>query len=189
MKHLLLPVTVVLAMLASTVFLFSCRSSQELPGRITCRDLPTDSAVSSLLGDTVCNVLYAPSVVYAYKMRPQKTENDTLIAGHAIDYPIGELDASCYSVLQFFLKDSNNYVWTNEKVKTPFSPNIGFEFTGEKQRKIFLLLAFNGYQLAIATQDQVLLHRQFKNEHYLLRFAWSLLPDNKYIKNLLDASK
>lgn len=180
---------IALFLLVGTAIFFSCGSSHSLTEKITNQDLPTDSVVSMLLGDTISSFLYSPSAVYAYKMRPQKTETDTLIVDYAIDYLIGELDVSYYSILQFFLKDSSNYVLTNEKVKTPFSPNIGFEFVNHNQEKVYLLLAFNGNQLELIIQNQVILHRQFRNERFLLRFVWGLLPENEYIKSMLNTLK
>lgn len=178
-----------LFLLVSTTLFFSCRSCRDATKRISCQDLPIDSVISTLLGDTVCSVLYAPSTVHAYKMRPQQADSDMLIAEYAIDFPIGELDASCYSILQFFLKDSANYVWTDEMVKTLFSPNICFKFTGKNENTVYLLLAFNGNQLKIVTKEKTILYRQFRNEHTLLRLTWALLPENKYIKSLLNTYK
>lgn len=188
-RNIYFSMNLLLSLLVGSVIFFSCKSGQDLTGKITGGDLPADSVVSNLLGDTLCRLLYAPSAVSAYKMRPQQADNDTLIATYAIDYSIGELDASCYSILQFFLKDSTNYVWTDELVKTPFSPNIGFEFTDANREKMFLLLDFNGNQMEIVVQNRIVLHRQFRNEHYLLRFAYGLLPENKYIRSLLNTHK
>lgn len=178
-----------LSLLTGAIILFSCKSNLHLINKVTNQSQPADSVVLNLLGDTISHMLFSPSVVYAYKMRPQKAENDTLIGTYAVDYLIGELDSSYYGILQFFLKDSTNYNWTDELVKTPFSPNIGFEFVGDNQEKIHLLLAFNGCLLEILSRDQVVLHQQFKNEHYLLRFAKGLLPQSKYINHLLNTHK
>lgn len=160
-----------------------------MTGRITIHDFPSDPGVSDFLCDTVRDALFSPATVYAYKMRPQKTEKDTLVTGHAIDYTIGELDVSCYSILQFYLKDITNYVCTDEKVKTLFTQNIGFVFEGVNNEKVYLLLAFNGNQLEIVYRDSPILRCQFTNERYLLRFAYALLPENEYIENLLNTYK
>lgn len=151
----------------------------------TGKDFLFDSIVKTWLGDSICEVLSSPIDVYAYKMRPKQSETDTLIADYAIDYVIGKLDKSCYAALQFFLKDTANYVLTDEQVKTPFSPNIGFEFINRKHEKVSLLLAFNGNQLKVIGQEQTILHKQFKNEYFLLRFAEKLLPQNEFIKREL----
>ena len=70
-------------------------------------------------------------------------------------------------------------------VKTSFSPNIGFEFASPKYGKTYLLIAFNGNQLQIMNQGKTALHKQFKNEYFLLRFAEKLLPDNEFIQREL----
>ena len=89
-------------------------------------------------------------------------------------------------MLQFFLKDTANYVLIDESVKTPFSPNIGFEFIDRRHRKVSLLLGFNGNQLKIISQEQTVLHKRFKNEYFLLRFTERLIPNNEFIKSELS---
>lgn len=163
----------------------ACKSSRNMTETFTGKDFPFDSVVASWLGDSVCDALCAPSLVYAYKMRPQRAEADTLVGGYAVDYVIGRLDESCYAPLQFFLKDTANYVLGDEVVKTPFSPNIGFEFASPKHGKTYLLLAFNGNQLQIVNQGGTVLHKQFRNKYFLLRFAEKLLPDNEFIQREL----
>ena len=163
----------------------ACKSSRGVTETFTGKDFPFDSVVASWLGDSVCDALHAPSWVYAYKMRPKRAETDTLVGGYAIDYVIGRLDESCYAPLQFFLKDTANYILNDEVVKTSFSPNIGFEFASPKYGKTYLLIAFNGNQLQIMNQGKTVLHKQFKNEYFLLRFAEKLLPDNEFIQREL----
>lgn len=166
--------------------LSACKSSQDMAKTFKEQDFPFDSLITGWLGDSICEVFYEPSGVYAYKMRPTYAETDTLIGGYAVDYLIGRLDESCYAVLQFFLKDTANYVLTDESVKTPFSPNIGFEFIDRRHRKVSLLLGFNGNQLKIISQERTVLHKQFKNEYFLLRFTERLIPNNEFIKRELS---
>ena len=135
----------------------ACKSSRNVTETFTGKDFPFDSVVVAWLGDSVCDALQAPSWVYAYKMRPKRAETDTLVGGYAVDYVIGRLEESCYVPLQFFLKDTANYVLGDEVVKTPFSPNIGFEFASPKYGKTCLLIAFNGNQLQIVSQDRIVL--------------------------------
>lgn len=179
------PVLLLASLLGGTTLFYSCRSADNMTQRITGQVFQPDSSVVCLLGASTCETLYAPEAVLAYKMRPKQSESDTLIGQYAIDRRIGELDASCYSILQFFLKDSANYVLSDEWVKTPFSPNVGFTFINHDGNEVHLLLAFNGNQLQVVSEDQVLLHRLFRNERYLLRFALGLLPDNRYLNTFL----
>lgn len=152
------------------------------------QDFPFDSLITSWLDNSICDVFYEPYRVYAYKMRPTYAPTDTTIGGYAIDYCIGRLDESYYAVLLFFLKDTANYVLTDENVKTPFSPNIGFEFIDRKNRKVSLLLGFNGNQLKIIYQEQTVLHKQFKNKYFLLKFTERLIPNNEFIKRELSCN-
>lgn len=177
------PITLVFLSFLSGIS--SCTSGRNMTETFTGKDFPFDSVVASWLGDSICNAFHAPSVVYAYKMRPQRAETDTLAGGYAIDRVIGKLDESYYTPLLFFLKDTANYVLTDEMVKTPFSPNIGFEFASHKYGKVLLLLAFNGNQLKVISQGKTILHKTFKNEYFLLRFTERLVPDNAFIKKEL----
>lgn len=163
----------------------TCKSSRNMTETFTGKDFPFDSVVAAWLGDSVCDAFHTPSWVYAYKMRPKRAETDTLIGGYAVDYVIGKLDESCYAPLLFFLKDTANYVLSDETVKTLFSPNIGFEFASPKYGKTYLLIAFNGSQLQVVSQGRTVLHKQFKNKYFLLRFAEKLLPGNEFIKREL----
>lgn len=182
------PVLFLFSLLGGKVFLLSCRSGDNLTQRITGQTFQPDSTVVRLLGANTCETLYAPAAVVAYKMRSRQSESDTLIGQYAIDRCIGELDASCYSILQFFLKDSANYVLSDEWTKAPFSPNMGFTFLNRDGGEVHLLLAFNGNQLQVMDGDQVVLHRLFRNERYLLRFAIGLLPDSRYLNALFKHS-
>lgn len=87
-----------LSLLTGAIILFSCKSNLPLSNKVTNQSQPADSVVLNLLGDTLSHMLFSPSVVYAYKMRPQKAENDTLIGTYAVDYLIGELDSSYYGI-------------------------------------------------------------------------------------------
>lgn len=178
-----IPIVVGFALLS---ILFSCKSSHCAMAKLTGESIPFDSAIHESLGDTICNVLSFPSSVYAYKMCPPKAGKDTLAAAYGVDSIIGKLDISYYAALQFYLKDSTNYILSDDFVKTPFSPNIGFEFVGHKKEKVYLLLAFNGNQLKVLTPERTIWHRQFKNEYFLLKFASLLLPTNEYIRKKLS---
>lgn len=163
----------------------SCRSGQNLPWKIDNHSIVPDSQVVALLGDTICQLVYNPTEVIGYKMRPQKAEQDTLIAQYAIDYKIGELAASYYSILQFFLQDILNYDLSGSIVKTPFEPNIAIKFVDENKEELYLLVAFNGNQLAFVKDDKVYCRQQYIHARYLVKFALGLLPDNEYLKTLL----
>lgn len=175
-------------LLSITAFIFccaSCRSSQNIPRKIDNHSIVPDSQVVVLLGDTICQFVYSPTEVIGYKMRPQKAEQDTLIAQYTIDYKIGELAASYYSILQFFLQDILNYDLSGSIVKTPFEPNIAIKFVDENKEELYLLVAFNGNQLAFVKDDKVYCRQQYVHARYLVKFALGLLPDNEYLKTLL----
>lgn len=96
-------------LLSITAFIFccvSCRSSQNIPRKIDNHSIVPDSQVVVLLGDTICQFVYSPTEVIGYKMRPQKAEQDTLIAQYAIDYKLVSLLHPIILSYSFFCKIS-----------------------------------------------------------------------------------
>ena len=73
-----------------------------------------------------------------------------------------------------------NYDQSGSIVKTPFEPNIAIKFVDENKEELYLLVAFNGNQLAFVKDDKVYCRQQ-----YVVKFALGLLPDNEYLKTLL----
>lgn len=163
----------------------SCRSNQKITKTYVGSDFPFDAVVSTWLGDSVKHIIESPLAVHAYKLKPQCSKQDALVGEYAVDSVIGQLDISYYAALQFFLKDSANYILTDENVKTPFSPNLGFEFVGRKHEKVYILLAFNGNQLEVLYHGDIIAHKMFRNKYFLLRFTEKLLPENEFIKREL----
>lgn len=178
-------ITPLIAFMLLLLSVLSCRSNQEITKNFVGSDFLFDPVVSGWLGDSVMCIIETPKEVYAYKLKPKSSEQDMLIGEYAVDTVIGRLDVSYYAPLQFFLKDSANYILADESVKTPFSPNVGFEFINEKQEKVHILLAFNGNQLEVLYQGLVVVHKEFRNEYFLLRFVEKLLPENQFIKRKL----
>ena len=78
-----------------------------------------------------------------------------------------------------------NYDQSGSIVKTTFEPNIAIKFVDENKEELYLLVAFNGNQLAFVKDDKVYCRQQYVHARYLVKFALGLLPDNEYLKTLL----
>lgn len=185
-KHLLTALALPAFMLCISTC-FSCKSQSDLSA-FTYKNLPKDTTLNRLWGDSIAEVINNPTWIRAYKMRPARTEQDTLIGGYAVEHPIGTLDMTYASPLMFFLNDSLNYNLSDDKIKTPFTPTIAFEFQ-QKRKSVFVVISFNGNQLAMIYKDREIIRKQFFNPRYLLRLSLGLQPDNEYLNYLLNQQK
>jgi len=185
-KHLLTTLALPAFMLCISTC-FSCKSPNGLSS-FTYKDLPTDSTLNRLWGDSISEIINNPTLIRAYKMRPNRTEKDTLIGDYAVEHPIGVLDMTYASPLMFFLNDSLNYNLSDDMVKTPFSPTIAFEFQ-QKSKSVFVVISFNGNQLAMVYEDKEIIRKQFLNPRYLLRLSSGLQPQNEYLNYMLNQQK
>lgn len=185
-KHLLsILVLPTLALCMSTCF--SCKSQSNLPS-FTYKDLPKDSTLNKLWGDSISDIINNPTLIKAYRMSPDSTGKDTLIGSYAIEHPIGTLDITYASPLIFFLNDSLNFNLSEDLIKTPFLPTIAFEFQRYKE-KIFVVISFNGNQLSLIYNNKEIVRKQFRNPRYLLRLSAGLQPQDKYLNYMLNQQK
>lgn len=166
---------------------FSCKSQSNL-STFTYKNLPRDTILNRLWGDSISEIINSPIWIKAYKMCPDKAGQGTLIGNYAIEHYIGMLDMTYASPLMFFLNDSLNYNLSDNIVKTPFTPTIAFEFH-QKSKSVFVVVSFNGNQLSVIYEDKEIIRKQFFNPRYLLRLSLGLQPDNEYIKYLLNQHK
>lgn len=166
---------------------FSCKSQSDLPS-FTYKHLPKDSTLNKLWGDSIAEIINAPTAIRAYKMHPNQTRQDSLIGDYSVEHFIGTLDMTYASPLIFFLNDSLNYNLSDDKVKTPFTPTIAFEFQ-QKEKGVSVVISFNGNQLAIIREDKEIGRRQFLNPRYLLRLSLGLQPQNEYLNYMLNQQK
>ena len=146
-----------------------------------------DESVTKLWGDKVCNILFSPSKVNCYTLKVQDKNDEVknrITNDFSLDKNVGTLEKNYYPVLQFLLQDSVNYQFDPKAInKCFFEPYLAFEFVKGKE-KAYVLLAFNCECWGVVFNDKLtvcpyLCHRE------LLRFSKSILPDDKYINQLL----
>lgn len=166
---------------------FSCKSLSRQPS-FTYKDLPHDSIVDRLWGDSISEIINNPTSIMAYRMYPDSTKKDSLIGGYTIKHTIGTLDITYASPLMFFLNDHLNFNLSGDVVKTPFMPTMAFEFQRQRERA-FVVISFNGNQLAVIYNDKEIVRRQFLNPRYLLRLSAGLQPQDEYLKYMLNQQK
>ena len=185
-KHLLSALVLpTLALCTSTCF--SCKSQSDLT-LFTYKDLPKDSTLNRLWGDSISNIINNPTLIRAYRMSPDSTGKDTLVDNYAIKHPIGKLELTYASPLLFFLNDSLNFNLSDDIVKTPFIPTIAFEFQ-QQRGSVFVVISFNGNQLVMIYNNKEIIRKQFRDPRYLLRLSVGLQPQDEYLNYLLNQQK
>lgn len=184
-RRLFPPVLAFLAFALCISTCFSCQSPGNLPS-FTYKDLPRDSIMNRLWGDSISEIINAPTLIKAYRMYPDSAKKDTLIGGsYAIKHSIGILDLTYASPLILFLNDSLNFNFSDEIVKTPFTPTIAFEFR-QQEKSVYIVISFNGNQLAIIYNGKEIVRKQFLNPRYLLRLSVGLQPEDEYLNYMLN---
>ncbi|MCR6503989.1 hypothetical protein [Bacteroides muris (ex Fokt et al. 2023)] len=185
-KHLLsVLVLPTLALCMSTCF--SCKSPSNLPS-FTYKDLPKDSTLNKLWGDSISDIINNPTLIRAYRMYPDSMGKGLLIGNYAIKHPIGKLELTYASPLLFFLNDKSNFNLSEDIAKTPFMPTIAFEFQRQKEN-VFVVISFNGNQLVLIYNDKEIIRKQFQNPRYLLRLSVGLQPQDEYLNYMLNQQK
>ena len=149
------------------------------------KNLPKDSVINVLIGDSIFNIINNPTSIRAYKMCSGKLGKNKRIGNYSIDYYIGRLDMTYASPLIFYINDITNYDESNDVIKTPFTPTIAFEFK-RRSKSVYLLISFNGNQLMFLDKNNEIIRKQFLNSRFLLRLSHGLLPNNKYIEYMLN---
>ena len=155
--------------------------------KIGSKSISPDESVSKFWGDTVCNILFAPSKVNCYTLKVQDKNDERqnrITNDFLLDKNVGMLEKIYYPILQFLLQDSANYQFETIAInKCFFEPYLAFEFVKGKE-KAYVLVAFNCECWGVVYKDKLtvcpyLCHRE------LLRFAKGILPNDKYINSLL----
>lgn len=187
MKKHFLSVLVLPALALCMSTCFSCRSQSHLPS-FTYKDLPKDSTLNRLWGDSISDIINNPTLIRAYRMCPDSTGKDSLVGNYAIKHPIGKLELTYASPLLFFLNDTLNFNLSEDMVKTLFIPTIAFEFQ-QKKENVFVVISFNGNQLAFIYKDKEIIRKQFRHPRYLLRLSVGLQPQDEYLNYMLNQQK
>ena len=157
------------------------------PQKVAGKSFSPNESVSKLWGDTVCDILFAPSKVNCYTLKVQDKNDEKqkrITNDFSLDKNVGIVEKNYYPVLQFLLQDSTNYQFEPKAInKCFFEPYLAFEFVKGKE-KAYVLIAFNCECWGVVYKDKLtvcpyLCHRK------LLRFAHGILPGDKYINKLL----
>jgi hypothetical protein len=109
-----------------------------------------DSVVIQLLGDSVCDLIFAPSKVKCCTLnsmkRPQK--GDATILGYSIKKEYDKIPKNAISILQFILSDSSSYNRSNVFPAAPFIPTVVYEFYHKKDC-VDLAFSFMNGEIAV----------------------------------------
>jgi hypothetical protein len=159
----------------------SC-SGQSIKNRV----IKPDNTVVSLWGNTICNIIFSPTKVNCYTLRPlEKPDGKTKTVGNfVVDKTIGKIAKWDYSILQFILQDGLNYRNDSIRNKCPFTPYLAFEFINKKE-SVTVLLSFNCEDWGVVYKGN-LRQAGYDCTRQMLQFAKYILPDDEYLKSLTD---
>lgn len=148
-----------------------------------------DSLVAQWLGDSTCKVLFAPTKVVCYQVKPTFGESMDSTALFSNDnlMKVGRIDPSKYSILLFLIADSESYNFLPDEPKCFFAPYLAYEFSNRKE-SVMVYISFNCEKWAIVRNGDV---RTFKYncQKELLRYFKYLLPNDSYINELIKYQK
>jgi hypothetical protein len=141
-----------------------------------------DSAVYSMLGKTMSEVLFNPTSVTCYTLKG-KTEvgpSDYQVEPHWVrDSLVGELSPDLYGILQFALiANCENYKDDSLRLKAPYVPVLEFEFC-KKKTEVHIIISVQDRTWTIMYDDKRQVHFNYHDCDLIERFcALFLKPEN-----------
>lgn len=132
-----------IAVILVSVVMASCAFSSTRSRKISLVKSLPDSLISSQLGETLTDILLNPTTITLYRVKGKEVigKDDYVLEPHYVrDTLIGVLSTDFASVLEFILiTDESNYSTDTVMVKSPYMPQLEFEFAKKKQVAHILL--------------------------------------------------
>ena len=143
-----------------------------------------DSAVSEILGDSLCEIIFAPDSVYAHQLNPLQVPDSTtkLVGKWVAQKELGRVGRQYYGAVQFYLRDSSHYNRSGLVNKCAFAPYMSLSFY-KGGEEVILLFNIHCGEVGLWFKDKLQRH-EFTTNRYLRQFMLALLPDDEYLKNL-----
>lgn len=103
--------------------------------------------LSSLLGDTISNIITNSDTVQAYKFEVYKNKETVLdssgLKGYKIERKISQLIPEHVNMIKIIIADSNNYIIDDNLMKS-FVPDLGFNFIEKNNNRLVLVSSITG---------------------------------------------
>lgn len=150
--------------------------------KITGDSIKVDSLAQTQLGISVTETLMNPGKVSCYilKGKSETDENDFVVEPHYVrDSLVGTLTPEMYSILQFALiADQNNYKTDSVLVKSPYVPQLEFEFA-RKRITVHVVVSLSDYSWSIIFDGKKQFNWNYANKELIHRYCTMLINNKK----------
>lgn len=134
-----------------------------------------DSIVYKSLGKTLSEILFSPTKVKVYSLKGVENvgKNDVEIEDHFVrDTLITTMDAKQVALLQYLLlSNEENYKNDSMQIRTPYLPQLEFEFTKKKGQTAHVVVSVNDRTWTIVYDDKVQFNWNYANKKLVIRFC------------------
>lgn len=141
-----------------------------------------DSLVSVHLGTTLAEILLNSSSVtlYSVKGKEETDKNDFVLEPHYVrDSLIGVLSSDAAAVLEFLLiSDENNYSIDTVMVRSPYMPQLEFEFA-RKRKVAHVLLSTTDFSWTVIYDGKKQFNYNYTDHAAIERFCEMILKKEK----------
>lgn len=150
--------------------------------------LTSDSTIVAELGDSIVDVLLAPSKVNVYLLEPK---GEPAAADHEVEPHfirgqfVGSLDKKFVDVVNYILvTDPRNYLNDSTVVQTVYIPVVELEYV-KKKNSVSVVISPNDGTWSVVKNKKCLINRNYKNRELINRLVTNiqaLANDNKKTK-------
>ncbi len=149
----------------------ACHAKGGKQVRQTC---PTDSLIYKELGKSLTEVLFSPSRVRCFSVKNVASPQADDLAfdpNFVRDTLIMKLSGQEQAILQYILlSNTDNYHIDNPKVRSPYFPNLAFEFKKGK-RIAYVLISTSDYSWSVYYDDKVQFNYNYTDRNIIERFC------------------
>ena len=144
-----------------------------------------EDSVMTILGDSVCTVLFSSNKAVLYKMSSsvKAGDKDETIGGYKVEHKVGNLDKTTLSILQFMFSDRSEYFMGDVYPSAPFMPEVAVKFTNKKN-VVDLVFSFSGRQVEIVYNGHSVKTLKYYHERLVLLYFSNLLQDSELKEQL-----
>lgn len=171
-------VSVILAFIMMASSSFSFPRAKKIP---LVKSLP-DSLIATQLGTTLSDILLNPTTItlYSVKGKEETNKDDYVLEPHYVrDSLLGVLSADLAAIFEFILiSDENNYVTDSVVVRSPYMPQLEFEFSKKKQ-VAHVLLSTSDFSWTVVYDGKKQFNYNYKDNGTIERFCEMIMKKQK----------
>lgn len=159
----------VLGALLSSSFLSACAQPTQ-PVELPQTAVALDSTLVSILGDSVCNVVFQASSAHCYRLsNATLSDSDKRIGGFKVEQNLGKVSKDKLRIFQFLTSDGKGYLRGNNYPSVPFLPEVAMSFS-KKKRTVDLVFSFAGGEMLIVVDGKPTNTVKYYNEREIMRY-------------------